>query len=226
LFFKYNEKAKTQNPKGKFSFGLFYFLNLMDTATAIATYAQSIKRLYPQIEDEANAYLCSKLSVHHFEPKQFYLKAQTVQRSIGFIATGLVRAFYIDDEGKEITTGLNRENSYATDYSAFLQQTPCKYYFQCLEKTTIVNLPYEFLQNCYTKYPSIDRCGRLIAEEIIKGHQNRIESFQFLNAEERYLNFVKKSPDLFNRVSLSYISTFLGIERPSLSRIRKKLNKK
>jgi DNA-binding MarR family transcriptional regulator len=53
--------------------------------------------------------------------------------------------------------------------------------------------------------------------------QKRIESFLFENAETRYLEFVQENPDLFNRVSLSHLASFLGIERQSLTRIRKKL---
>ena len=53
--------------------------------------------------------------------------------------------------------------------------------------------------------------------------QKRIEGFLFENAETRYLEFVKENPDLFNRVSLSHLASFLGIERQSLTRIRKKL---
>jgi Mn-dependent DtxR family transcriptional regulator len=53
--------------------------------------------------------------------------------------------------------------------------------------------------------------------------QRRIESFLFENAETRYLDFIKESPDVYSRVSLTQLSSFLGIERQSLTRIRKKL---
>jgi hypothetical protein len=39
------------------------------------------------------------------------------------------------------------------------------------------------------------------------------------------MKFVKENPDLFNRVSLSHLASFLGIERQSLTRIRKKLTR-
>jgi hypothetical protein len=70
----------------------------------------------------------------------------------------------------------------------------------------------------------LEKYGRLIAQEILKDQQKRIESFLFENAEQRYINFVKENPNLNNRVSISYLSTYLGIERPSLSRIRKKIS--
>jgi CRP/FNR family transcriptional regulator, anaerobic regulatory protein len=192
----------------------------------IEKYINSVKEICPGITEQELDYLANGLSIQTFEPKHFYIQANTIQKNIGFVYNGLLRAFYIDNEGKDITIRFVQENGFATDYSSFIQQTKSKYYFQCLEKTTIVNIPYKHIQHGYKHYPLLEKYGRIIAEEIIKGLQNRIESFQFYNAEERYLNFIKNSPTLFSRVSLSYLSTYLGIERPSLSRIRKKIAQK
>lgn len=73
------------------------------------------------------------------------------------------------------------------------------------------------------EFPNLDRYGRLIAEEVLKTQQTRIESFLFDNAETRYLDFIKAYPDIFSRVSLSYLASYLGIERQILTRIRQKL---
>jgi CRP-like cAMP-binding protein len=75
----------------------------------------------------------------------------------------------------------------------------------------------------YQQSPKFERYGRLIAEEILKRQQTRIESFIFQTAEERYLDFMKQHPALFNRISLSHLCSYLGIERQSLTRIRQKL---
>jgi hypothetical protein len=53
--------------------------------------------------------------------------------------------------------------------------------------------------------------------------QRRIEGFIFGNAESRYLSFARENPALLNRVSVSHLASFLGIERQSLTRIRKRL---
>jgi len=43
------------------------------------------------------------------------------------------------------------------------------------------------------------------------------------SAEERYLHFLNKFPDLFQRVPLQQIASYLGITPQSLRRIRKDL---
>ena len=72
-------------------------------------------------------------------------------------------------------------------------------------------------------YKHIEHYLRLTVEDVFEQHLNRVEGFIFDNAEQRYLNFVKSNPDLFNRISISDLSSYLGIERQSLTRIRKKL---
>jgi CRP-like cAMP-binding protein len=190
---------------------------------AIQTYLNTVKNLCPEADNNALEFLVSEMTTTVLNKKQFYIKADTIQTNVGFVFKGLLRAYYIDSKGNEITVRFTKENEFATDYVGFISQTQSKYYFQCLEPTQILNLSYLHMKEAYTKFSSLEKYGRLIAEEVLKSQQKRIHSFLFENAEQRYINFVKENPDLYNRVSLSYLSTFLGIERPSLSRIRKKI---
>jgi CRP-like cAMP-binding protein len=193
---------------------------------AVDTYLSTVKSLCPKVTELELDYLRSGLSVIELKPKHFYLHSNSIQKEIGFVFSGLMRSFYIDNNGNEISVNFIRENSFATDYPAFITQNPCKYYFQCIEHTVIVNLSYKHIQEGYEKFPILERYGRLVTEEVLKMQQRRIERFLFDNAEKRYLNFVNEYPDLFNRVSVSYLASYLGIERQSLTRIRKKLSRK
>ena len=189
------------------------------------TYLNAVRTLCPNVSHTALNYLKSGLRVVELQPKHFFIHANVIQQEIGFVFQGLIRAFYIDNQGNEITVNFVQENRYATRYTAFITRTPGKYYFQCIEPTILVNLSYDHIQTGYDKFPDIERYGRLIAEEVLKFQQKRIENFLFDTAEQRYLDFIKENPDLFNRVSLSHLSSFLGMERQTLTRIRQKLAK-
>ena len=192
---------------------------------ALKTYLISVKSLCPKLTDEEIEYFKSGLSFTELQSKHFYIHANALQHEIGFVYQGLLRGFYVDEKGNEITVNFVRENRYATHYTSFISRTPSKYYFQCIEPTILVNLSYEHIQAGYDKYPNVERYGRLVAEDVLKFQQKRIESFLFGTAEQRYLDFIQENPDLFNRISLSHLSSFLGIERQSLTRIRQKLAK-
>ena len=52
------------------------------------------------------------------------------------------------------------------------------------------------------------------------------EILETLTAEERYLLLMERQPEIFQRVPLKYIASYLNIEAPSLSRLRSRLLKK
>lgn len=189
----------------------------------IEAFLNSVKQICPNVTEDELAQYASKLTIEELDKKDFFLQFGKVQKCIGFVVNGLVRSSFVDKDGNEITVGFYSEGDYATHYPAFITQQPSKYSIQCLESTTMVCLSYENMQWIYEHLPNLERYGRLVAEEILKRQQARIESFIFQTAEERYLDFTKHHSGLFNRVSISHLCSFLGIERQSLTRIRQKL---
>jgi CRP-like cAMP-binding protein len=190
---------------------------------AINAYLNTVKTICPKVTSNELNYIESGLNVKELKHKDFFISANTIQNEIGFVFSGLLRSFYVDKNLHQITVKFVCENEFATDFSSFISQTPSKYYFQCIEPTAIVCLSLQHIQEGYEKFPILERYGRLVAEEIVKIQQKRIGSFLFETAEERYINFIKEYPTLFNRVSVSHLSSYLGIERQSLTRIRKKM---
>ncbi|MER3318056.1 MAG: Crp/Fnr family transcriptional regulator [Allomuricauda sp.] len=189
-------------------------------------YIESYLQLFSHLSPEELKLFRSQLSIKQYKQKDYFFKNGEIQKKMGFVCKGLLRRYYINEKGKTITTGFVKENEYATDYPAFIQQRPSKYYMEFLEPSIIIELSYDDIQEGYTNFKSHERYGRLIAEKVLTIQTDRVESFLFETAEERYLNFVNANPDLLNRISLTHLSSFLGIERQSLSRIRGKIAKK
>jgi CRP/FNR family transcriptional regulator, anaerobic regulatory protein len=186
-------------------------------------FLRSVKAICPDLAEADLARFSEKITFKELKKKELFLQSGKIQKAIGFIAKGLVRSFFIDQNGNEITVGFYSEGDYATHYPAYLTRKPSRYSIQCLEPTTMGFLAFEDMQLIYQQSPGIQKYGRLMAEEILKRQQARIESFIFQTAEDRYLDFIEHRPTLFNRVSLSHLCSFLGIERQTLTRIRQKL---
>lgn len=189
-------------------------------------YLEAYLQLFAHLSSEELSLFRSQLSIKEYAKKDFFFESGEIQKKMGFVCKGLLRRYYINEKGKTITTGFVKENEYATDYPAFIQQRPSKYYMECLEPCIIIELAYDDIQEGYTNFKSHERYGRLIAEKVLTIQTDRVESFLFDTAEQRYLNFIKDNPGLINRISLTHLSSFLGIERQSLSRIRSKIAKK
>ncbi|AGA79359.1 Crp/Fnr family transcriptional regulator [Echinicola vietnamensis] len=192
----------------------------------VEKYIQVYLRQFSHLGPEVAEFIQPYLSIRQIPKGEYYLSSGEIQHDMGFVYEGLCRRFFINDKGNEITTGFIQENEYVTDYPAFIRQQPSKYHIQCLEPSIVVNLPYEVIQESYRKFRQSEMQGRLIAEKVLTILSDRVESFLFLTAEERYLNFLANHEDLMNRVSLTHLASFLGIERQSLSRIRKRIASK
>jgi len=92
--------------------------------------------------------------------------------------------------------------------------------------SSVVYIGIDDLLLLYKQSHKWETFGRLLAQEAFNVTIERIESFIFKSPEERYLDLIKYHPDIFNAIPLYHISSYLGIQGPSLSRIRKRITEK
>lgn len=162
------------------------------------------------------------LTTKTIKKSHYYLIEGKICKEMGFVNKGLFRTYYLLD-GKEINTHFVFENQFVVEYDSFLREMPSKYFIQALEESEIVTFNYSALQNAYNQSQNWERFGRMMAEQSYKLITKRVENFLFLTGEERYLELLKSEPLVFNRVALYHIASYLGLERESLSRLRKKI---
>lgn len=172
------------------------------------------------------------LSRKHWQPQsfqkgEFYNEYRNVCKYLGFIIDGVFRTYYIDEKtGEEKNIFFFSKFQVVVAYKSFVTQTPCNYYTQSMTESNIYYIHINHLMELYKESHHWERFGRLIAETAFNMSMDRTESFLFQSPEERYLDLIKKHPDIFNAIPLYHISSYLGIQGPSLSRIRKRLTGK
>ncbi len=140
-----------------------------------------------------------------------------------FIITGIVRGYYIDDKGNDITKCFSRENEFFSS-EGLRTEGPSTFTIECLEACKCIRMPYTVV-NKIIESDAVFReyFNRFYFREIGKLEQ-RAKNLIILTAEERYIDFCRQFPDLYNRVELKYIASYIGIRAASLSRIRKKFS--
>jgi CRP/FNR family transcriptional regulator, anaerobic regulatory protein len=143
-----------------------------------------------------------------------------------YVIKGAFRYFKTNDKLEEFTTHFAFEDWWVGDLQSTLNQTPASLSLQALEDSRVLSINkigYEFLfENClaYNEFYRINRnkafnqLTQLSVEKMSK------------TAEERYEELLEKHPQIFQRVSLKHIASFLGIKPESLSRIRKNIRDK
>jgi CRP-like cAMP-binding protein len=76
-----------------------------------------------------------------------------------------------------------------------------------------------------SEIPAFNDIINMILEKSFIASQKRIHTFLSLSAEEKYLKFVEKYPQLSMRVPQGMIASYLGITPETLSRVRKQAAK-
>lgn len=158
--------------------------------------------------------------------KEIIIEAGTVRRDVFYLTEGLVRAYYVDDTGKETTFGLIKENQLVFDLRAILESERCKFNFEVVEPIKAYKIDYNLVDDLVAKNPKLEFNRKFILMKILMEYNERIESFVLLSPEERYLSYIKDHPKMTNRVSDKYIANILGVTPVSLSRIRKRIFEK
>jgi len=145
-------------------------------------------------------------------------------RTDNFVVNGTLKAFYINPEtGKEEILYFAIENWWATDIESFQKQKPSIYNIQAIEKTTLLQIRYDSFQEMLKQIPKLERFFRIILENYLGSLQRRIILNNILDAEQRYLDFLKNYPKISEKVPNYLVASYLGITAEFLSRMRKNI---
>jgi CRP-like cAMP-binding protein len=151
--------------------------------------------------------------------KQFILQEGEICQFKAFVAKGLLRTYYIKPDGTEHTMRFSSENVWATDGHSLLNQTPTLLNIEALEDAVVIIWYREQLQEMHN-IPAFKAYTDKLMSNSLKDSFERILTNISATSEEKYQAFIDLFPDVFRRVPLHMVASYLGVSRETLSRIR------
>ena len=173
-------------------------------------------------DDEYERY-CQFLEARIVKKREHYLRAGEISRAIAYLNKGCMRRYIIDDHAKEVIIHFAVEDWWVGDLESFHSEKPSVFYIQALEESELILLPRKnYLRVCneFPKFKSFQD------EKIQRNYYATLKRLSIAQAgtpEEKYILLMKEQPQLFQRIPLHYIASYLAIEPESLSRLRKRL---
>lgn len=137
----------------------------------------------------------------------------------GIVMSGLVRSYYIDGDGNDITQFFSKEGSFCMDEGLMGYAEIIKMW-EAIEESTVMLFDVKKMKELIFSSGELKTIWIQILESGMRYKMYREGGFLTENATERYLKFRKNYSDLSGRVQQRYIATYLGIKPESLSRIR------
>ncbi|KAF2328122.1 Crp/Fnr family transcriptional regulator [Flavobacterium ginsenosidimutans] len=175
---------------------------------------------YIDINDSEWEQCKSMFKLKRIRKKEIILSKGEISREIYFVAKGILRIYFVDENDDEKTFHFSLENTFATDYESFLKQTSADFYIQALENTTVIVITFEMLQFLYKNLLYGEKLGRLIAEDYFFLMNYKIKGFYTQTPIQRYNSMNIMFPKILIRVPQHYIASYLNISPVHLSRLK------
>ena len=167
-------------------------------------------------------------SLQYSEFKKFakgdhLLHAGEYCRFIGFLNKGFIVTTFVDETGNEKASEFKHEGCFFTYTEGLANNSPSHKNFIAIEECETLMLKKEYLPLIFKASPKFETLFSLILAEELRLVLLKEQNSKTLSVEERYLALENIIPGALQRIPVKYIAGYLGIEAPSLSRLRRRL---
>lgn len=181
---------------------------------------------FVKLTDEEWELMVPHLSEKVIEKNDYMIREGQIGKELGYVVQGDMRHFYTRD-GEEKTTYFYFENSLTGPYISCITGKPSLISFEALADTKLLVFPYAAMQQLYAQSHTWEKFGRVLAEYLAMGLEDRMVGLLMLSPEERYLQLLQSNKQkIMERIPQHLIANYLGVTPVSLSRIRNRLHKK
>ncbi|WP_448547568.1 Crp/Fnr family transcriptional regulator [Thalassotalea fusca] len=164
----------------------------------------------------------------HGTPISFYKHEHVLHQGdqsndIFYVESGLLKAYYLSDDGKENIKSFIKPGNIIGSLNAAYSGFACSFSLQALETVEVIQYPFnELLDAAYESHTIAKQLIDTLLTISMKKEQREYELLM-LPAEERYLKFNMNEPELSSRLTQNDIARYLGVTPVALSRIKKRL---
>ena len=178
-----------------------------------------VKTSMPYLEEVPTEQILEFISVIQ-KPKGTKLFSEGKRHSnFYFIIKGAAKSYYLKN-GKEVCLWFAFEKETLGSIMTY-NSAPSNETIELLEDSELISYKSDRLKKLSKENLAISNLSYKMLEEHALFLEYRLHQLLFMSSKERYENLLKAAPEVFQRVSLTDIASYLGISRETLSRIRK-----
>ncbi len=165
--------------------------------------------------------ILNRVHIKSFKKGELVHDAEKICKHSYFIQKGILRTFFYK-EGKEVSEYFCSNGEWTNSPRSFMQRKLDHYYIDAIEDTTVFVIEIENLGYLFDNFPEMERYARLSMGSLFGQILERVESMRFTTAKEKYEHFCSLYKDIYHRIPLGMVASYLGITQETLSRVRAK----
>lgn len=166
------------------------------------------------------AKLGASCQIKTFKKGQNILCEAELCKHIYFLEKGSAKKYNYKD-GKLINLDFFFEGCFFTNLKSLREGSRSAYSISANENSIIAAFPAKVMLDLYQEYPAIETFGRDIVARLMWEQEEHTDFLKLNSPFERYQHLLSKRPELFQRISISQLASYLGTSRETLCRIRK-----
>ncbi|OUR60805.1 cyclic nucleotide-binding protein [Colwellia sp. 39_35_sub15_T18] len=164
-----------------------------------------------------------KAKLKHYQKGQQLITQGQPAPKLFFLVKGIVRYMSVSPEGKEFTQSFASAPSLSGSTRAMTRNVDALFSIEALDDVICLEFEWQvFFEQMKSQPGFLSAYNRLLENMFIK-KEEREYAFVQQSAEQRYLTFLDRNPQLRDKISLKMIASHIGITPIALSRIRNKL---
>ena len=183
---------------------------------------QNISKHITLSEEEESLFL-SKTETLQYKAKTILLSPGKIANSFYFVNSGILRSFTVNDNIIEHVLHFACEGWWMGDMYSYISGKPGNLFIEVLENAELVVISKESQQELYERIPKLERFFRILAENSLVTHQERLMDNLSLSAEERFEKFCKKYPTLIQKIPQKHIASYIGVTPEFLSKMKSRM---
>jgi len=175
------------------------------------------------LSEETMSLMYSSLVYSELDKGDYFIREGIYAKEIAFLESGIVRAYYVNGQGKEYNKTFFSAPAIIGSYASLISKEKNELPQQALTSCKIWRMDFEVVEQASKTSLELERLRRRIAELFFLGNEKKQLEMALLDAKERYIIFKQEHPGFEESIPQYHIASYLGISPTQLSRIRQNL---
>jgi len=173
----------------------------------------------PFLSSDCQSAILEKGYKKDLNPNEYFSKEGTYPKEICLILSGLLRIYYLDDQGKEWNKAFLQKDNFVMATPNINEKSITN--IQALLNTHLFCIGIEDWLQIGISFPELKDMHHTLIMQHMKEKGEREINLLTKDAAQRYKSFKVQFPELEDQIPHYHIASYLGITPTQLSRIRK-----
>jgi len=184
----------------------------------------NVGRFIDLTELEKQKYI-SLLAEVKVKKKTFLMRAGEITKYEYFITKGCLKVYTLDEDGVPHISMFAVEDYWTGDMASFITKEPSRYFIKATEDSELLGISRANYELLFQEIPKFEKFYRILYQRSLINYIRRSNYGISLTAEERYIEFKKKYPNIINRITQKDLAAYIGITPEFMSKIISKVNR-